>query len=239
MLTIDFKFVKTKPNDTILDLGCGEGRHAIGALFHEPDVYVVAVDLNQNDLVTAQRRHSDFNKDASQRCLYSLANGYTLPFRDHTFDHIICSEVLEHVKDYRAILAEINRVLKPGGTLNISVPRFWPEKVCWALSEAYHKVEGGHIRIFKSHALRKDVQEHNFEFTKKHWAHALHVPYWWLRCAFWVRGESFFLTRLYHKVLVWDLIKRPRTTRIIEKILNPILGKSVVMYFQKPRTNTP
>lgn len=233
MLTINYKFVKTKPGDTVLDLGCGEGRHAIGALFHAPNIYVVAIDLSLSDLKVAKLRHREFDHQASQRCLYARANGYILPFSDQTFDHIVCSEVLEHVEDYSSMLEEIKRILKPGGTLNISVPRFWPEKICWALSKEYHQVEGGHIRIFKSRELRKNIQNYSFRFIKRHWAHSLHVPYWWLRCAFWIKGENFFLTRWYHKLLVWDLLKRPRITQALERLLNPVLGKSVVMYFEK------
>jgi hypothetical protein len=38
----------------------------------------------------------------------------------------------------------------------------------------------------------------------------------------------------YHRLLVWDIMKRPRTTRVAEKVLNPLIGKSLVLYFEKP-----
>ena len=37
----------------------------------------------------------------------------------------------------------------------------------------------------------------------------------------------------YHRFLVWDLMDRPAFTRALERVLNPVMGKSVVMYFQK------
>ena len=40
--------------------------------------------------------------------------------------------------------------------------------------------------------------------------------------------------RLYHRLLVWDLMKQPWVTRAIDTLLNPIMGKSVVLYFTKP-----
>jgi hypothetical protein len=40
--------------------------------------------------------------------------------------------------------------------------------------------------------------------------------------------------RLYHRLLVWDLMKRPWITRAIDTLLNPVMGKSVVLYFSKP-----
>jgi len=198
------------------------------------DLRVVAMDLNFQDLCTAKSRHNDFDAQGAARCLYAQANGLKLPFADHSFDHIVCSEVLEHIHPYRQILQEIHRVLKPGGSLSVSVPRYWPEKICWWLSEKYHRVEGGHIRIFKGRELRSAIEELDYLFQRRHWAHALHVPYWWLRCAFWSRGDQFFLTRWYHKLLLWDLLKRPLITQLLDKVLNPILGKSLVMYFVKP-----
>lgn len=236
MQTINFGHLPLKSGDTLLDLGCGEGRHAIGAIFHKPDIYVAAIDLSFKDLSTAKSRHHDFDPHAAKRCLYANANGFSLPFADNSFDHVVCSEVLEHIHDYQKALNEINRVLKPGGTLNISVPRYWPEKICWLLSEEYYNVEGGHIRIFNSQALKNDIKNLSYIFQNHHWAHALHVPYWWLRCAFWSKGDNFLLTRWYHKLLVWDLLKRPLLTRMLDRVLNPVMGKSIVMYFVKPET---
>lgn len=237
MQTIDFAQLPLKPHDTLLDLGCGEGRHTIGALWHQPQLRVFGVDLCLKDLNTAKQRHEEFDANASQYCLYIQATGYALPFADHSFDHIVCSEVLEHIEHYPQFLNEMHRLLKPGGTLSLSVPRYWPEKICWALSSAYHQVEGGHIRIFNSQQLKQEVQDLAFTYHKKHWAHALHVPYWWLRCLFWRQGDNFLPVRLYHKLLVWDLLKKPWLTQTLDKLLNPIMGKSVVMYFSKPNDN--
>ncbi len=233
MLTIDLNKIPLQDGQNILDLGCGEGRHSIGAAWIYPNINVVGVDLSLKDLSTAKTKHVSFDQNGAQRTLYCQTNGCKLPFADNCFDHIICSEVLEHVEQYQEMIDEMHRVLKPSGTLSISVPRFWPEKICWQLSRAYHQVAGGHIRIFKSEKLRDEVQNKNFKFHQKHWAHALHVPYWWLRCAFWSKGENFLIVRIYHKLLVWDLLKRPWITRTIEQCLNPLMGKSIVMYFEK------
>ncbi len=233
MLTINFSYLQLKPGDRVLDLGCGEGRHAIGALFQQPDITMVALDLNKKDLNTALTRHHEFSEPAAARCLYLQGDGSQLPFTDASFDHVICSEVLEHVPDYGALINEAKRVLKPGGHFSVSVPRYWPEKICWWLSRAYHEVEGGHIRIFTARQLRNRITGQGFCYHHTHWAHALHVPYWWLRCAFWQWGERFPLTRWYHALLVWDMLKRPWLTQTLERVLNPIMGKSVVMYFTK------
>jgi ubiquinone/menaquinone biosynthesis C-methylase UbiE len=234
MQTVDFSYFPLRAGDVVLDLGCGEGRHVISA-YVEGQVHSVGVDLCVDDLLTTQQKYQDFAEpdNASKSFGLSAANALFLPFADNTFDKIICSEVLEHIPDYRAALDEIHRVLKPGGLLCASVPRRWPEKICWQLSDAYHLVPGGHLRIFRASELRGDIERLGFNHYYRHWAHALHAPFWWLKCLFWNTQDSNWLVRQYHKLLVWDLMERPRLTRTLEQLMNPIMGKSVVMYFRK------
>jgi hypothetical protein len=122
-------------------------------------------------------------------------------------------------------------VLKPGGQFAVSVPRYGPEWVCWQLSDAYHEVPGGHVRIFRRGELKASVEASDMYCYGSHWAHGLHSPYWWLRCLFWSRGEDVWPVRLYHRLLVWDLMQKPLVTRALEKLMNPLWGKSTVMYF--------
>lgn len=233
MQTIDFRYFPLTSKDIVLDIGCGEGRHSINAYLHE-SVMAIGVDLNFRDLQTAADKFKPFAVANHQGGFYlQQVNAAHLPFADSSIDKIICSEVLEHIENYSAILTEINRVLKPNGLLAISVPRYWPEKICWWLSEAYHQVEGGHIRIFKAKTLKREIIDQGFCFYKKHWAHALHAPYWWLRCLFWKSQDDSRLIKLYHRLLVWDLMQKPWLTQALEKCLNPLMGKSVVMYFVK------
>ncbi len=46
------------------------------------------------------------------------------------------------------------------------------------------------------------------------------------------------LVRIYHRFLTWDIVKAPRTTRTLDRILNPVLGKSLVVYATKPAQAT-
>ena len=233
MLTISFRHFPISAGEKILDLGRGEGRHVIN-VYLQDNVSAIGVDLSERDLQTAQERSSTFVDHSNTEKLFSLqvADAKQLPFATHTFDKVICSEVLEHIHDYHAVLKEIQRVLKPGGLLAISVPRYWPEKICWQLSRAYHQVEGGHIRIFNARALREEIEAYGMRFTSRHWAHALHTPFWWLKCLLWNKQDDSSLIKLYHRLLVWDLMQKPWLTQTLEKLLNPLMGKSVVMYFQ-------
>ena len=233
MLTINFRDFPLTKGDLVLDVGCGEGRHAIN-VYLQAEVTSIGVDLCHRDLRTAQQRFLPFANTQTARHFYLQQTDATcLPFADHTFDKIICSEVLEHIEAYQAVLAELKRVLKPGGLLAVTVPRYWPEKICWWLSEKYHQVEGGHIRIFNSKRLRQNIEQQNMIFYKRHWAHALHSPFWWLKCLWWDKQNESRLIKHYHRLLVWDLMQKPWLTQTLEKCLNPIMGKSVVMYFKK------
>jgi ubiquinone/menaquinone biosynthesis C-methylase UbiE len=233
MLTINFKYFPLNPGDIVLDLGCGEGRHAINAYLHA-NVTALGVDVSLRDLLVAKKRFACFAQDNEHKYFYlQQTDARQLPFADASLDAIICSEVLEHIENYTEVLAEIYRVLKPNGVLAVSVPRAWPEKFCWWLSDAYHQNEGGHIRIFNAAKLRKNIEDVDFIFTKRHWAHALHTPYWWLRCWCWKTQDESCIIRFYHRLLVWDLMQKPWLTQTLEKMLNPIFGKSVVMYFKK------
>ncbi len=234
MQTINFDYLNIKANDLILDIGCGEGRHAIG-LHVDKKVDVVGLDLSIEDIRTAKNRIKDFSisSDNTSGCLFGLGNIQQLPFKSSSYNSIICSEVLEHVESPQEAMKEMVRVLKPGGVLAISVPRYLPERICWSLSSEYHNVAGGHKRIFNHNQLKRLAETEGVKYHRFHWAHALHSPYWWLKCLFWGREKDHRLVELYHQFLIWDLMKKPLLTRLLEKLLQPLIGKSLVMYFFK------
>ena len=234
MNTIKYKKLNLESDQLLLDMGCGEGRHSIGALL-ETSANVIGLDLSFKDLSIANSRLNDFDlSNLETFCTFGVGNINNIPLESASLDAVMCSEVLEHVDSPEESIQELIRVLKPGGVMALSVPRYLPELICWKLSKDYSKTPGGHIRIFRHSQLKNLGINNGLEYQSFHWAHGLHSPYWWLQCLFWKTRETSYIVKLYHRLLVWDLMKRPLFTKILETILQPLIGKSLVIYFKKP-----
>lgn len=233
MLTFDFNRININPEGTMLDLGCGEGRHIFGVMEKFPDLKCIGLDPHIESLDKAFEGLKFLESISNTKTNFLSGSAYSLPFSDDSFDLVVCSEVLEHLHDYKDAIKEINRVLKPGGQFLASVPAEFPEKICWLLSEAYQNQPGGHLRIFKKNELIKEVAEHNFSFESSQRFHSIHSAYWWLRCLFWKSQESNIIIKGYKKILERHILKKPFFLDLIDKIFNPILGKSIAFYFVK------
>lgn len=236
MLTVDFGRLPVGPGHRVLDLGCGGGRHAFEVLRRGADVVAFDRDAAELEGVAAMFAAMDKAGEVPDGATAQTVVGDALdmPFEDGAFDRVIAAEVLEHIPDDVTAMREIVRVLKPGGLLAVTVPSFLPERICWALDEDYHTVPGGHVRIYTLAELRAKLKSCGLRVGPHHYAHGLHAPYWWLKCAVGVKNDDHPLARAYHRLLVWDIMKRPAVTRLAEAVLNPLIGKSVVLYARKP-----
>jgi len=236
MLTVELDRLRVRADERVLDMGCGGGRHAFAAL--RRDAVVVALDRDDAELkdVRAVMGAMLDAGEISDGAGAAVAGGDALglPFPDGAFDRVIAAEVLEHIPDDDQAIRELARVLRPGGRLAVTVPTRWPERVCWALDRSYHDTPGGHVRIYHQPELRAKLTRAGLVDRGSHHAHSLHAPYWWLRCAVGVDDDDHPLVRRYHDFLVWELTRRPRWARLLDRALNPVLGKSVVLYSEKP-----
>src|SRR5580693_2327154 len=236
MLTVDFSRLSILPGTRLLDLGCGAGRHAFEAARRGAEV--VALDMDHaelervNAVAAAMAEAGELQVPASITA--SVGDATAMPFPDNSFDIVIAAEVMEHIPADQAAIGEVARVLRPGGIAAVTVPAWLPERICWLLSDDYHNVPGGHVRIFTRHELETKLTRAGLLVGGHHHAHALHSPYWWLKCAVGVRDDSHPLASAYHKLLVWDIMRRPAVTQLADRTLNPLIGKSLVVYATKP-----
>jgi SAM-dependent methyltransferase len=236
VLTVDYRRLGVVRGEKLLDLGCGGGRHAFQAVRLGARVIALdaqSVEVSQvRDTIGAMLDAGEVRDDDEAGVVQG--NALRLPFCDGSFDRVIAAEVLEHIPDDNAAMAELSRVLRPGGTMAVTVPRFGPEAVNWALSHEYHDVPGGHVRIYRRSTLLERLRRAGLRPLDSHHAHALHSPYWWVRCLVGPKRDDHPVVKAYHRLLVWDITSAPRITRTAERLLNPLLGKSLVVYLEKP-----
>jgi len=137
------------PPRRILDFGCntGEASEAFAAAGHR----VVGIDVSRSAvaLAAARVRNASFLRVESES---------SLPFADSSFDACFCSEVIEHLFDVPGFLAEIARVLAPGGVLVLTTPYHGWLKNVLVVSfnfDRHFDPTGGHIRFFSAASLAR------------------------------------------------------------------------------------
>jgi SAM-dependent methyltransferase len=238
MLTIRFDRLDLQPGDRVLDVGAGFGRHAFEVA--RRGARIVALDYGEAEVVSTRSTVAamvEAGEIPADRFGGALRGDATcLPFPDDSFDVVITSEVLEHIQDDVAAIAEMYRVLKPGGIFAVTVPSWLPEVINWRLSSDYHAPAspGGHLRIYSATELSAKLRAAGLRIEGRHRAHGLHSPYWWLKCAVGPARDDHPWVKRYRSLLEWDIISQPRVTKVAEQILGPVIGKSIVFYSRKP-----
>lgn len=226
LLTVDLDRLDLRSGHLLLDAGCGEGRHCAGAKGR--GARVVGFDLDRAALGQA-RTHLMGQPGLAG---FLGADARRLPFPDETFDRVICSEVMEHVQDYQRVARELHRVVKRGGRLAVTIPTATSEWLYLALSDEYFESPGGHIRIFEPRALAECLAASGFGEIRAGFAHALHTPYWALRCAVGLtRADESSWVRGYRWALL-EATRSPLAARV-ERLLNRVFPKSLVLYAKR------
>ncbi len=162
-------------------------------------------------------------------------DAFALPFRDASFDKVICSEVMEHVHDYRAAARELARVTRPRGLVAVTIPTAISENLYLRLGDDYFESPGGHIRIFRPRDLARGLAEAGLATVGVGFAHALHTPYGALRSiAGLPRADESRLVRAYRRFLIRATVS-PAIARL-ERVLDYCFPKSLILYAEKRGT---
>ncbi len=228
MLTVDLDRLGVAPGDWLLDAGCGGGRHCFGAL--DRGAHVVGLDLDVDGLLVARAGIHE-RRGASQDKLHGgvlRGDVFSLPFGDAAFDRAICSEVMEHVHDYAAAVHELVRVVRPGGTVGITIPTVTTEHLYLWLTRLYFESPGGHIRIFRPRDLARAMARAGLRVDGVSFAHSLHSPYWAMRALLGLEDESPQPTRFLRRFLM--LASLSPTWMKVERALDWVWPKSLILY---------
>jgi SAM-dependent methyltransferase len=132
------------PSDVVLDVGCANGGHTLTAAARARRV--VGIDYDVGQLAIA--RQDAARRNLRNVCLFAWDLTQPFPFRNGTFDAALFLDVIEHLHPRRAVLAEIRRLLVPGGRLLVSGPNrdtTWRRRLreagLFAYSDPDHKIE--------------------------------------------------------------------------------------------------
>ena len=102
-------------NKVVLDVGCGWGEFAFEAIQKDATVYGIEPDSELLGISVLL---------AGKQAMFAKARAEAIPFRNECFDIVICNSVIEHVKDVRASLQEMIRILRKGGYLYLVAPNY-------------------------------------------------------------------------------------------------------------------
>ena len=156
------------PGGKVLDLGCGAGKFT--AWLHEAGYDAQGMDLSEAALAKARRTFP-------QAVFSLLKPDGGIPAEPGTFDAAWTTEVIEHIVDVGSFLAEIHRVLKPGGILILTTPYHGRLKnllVSLLKFDRHFDPEGPHLRFFDRRGLERCLRRAGFRPLS--WAGIGRVP---------------------------------------------------------------
>ena len=149
-----------KGSKKVLDMGCGNGE--LISMLAEKGYKCVALDLSKNRLAKFKNRAKKLGVAQIQ------GDATNIPLQYSSIDVIMCSEVLEHLKDYEKVFKQMNRILKPHGRIVVSVPykEELMDLVCPHCGKRF--VPHGHLHSFDEHKLFSSMNHCGFNVIYSH-----------------------------------------------------------------------
>jgi SAM-dependent methyltransferase len=148
----------------VLEVGCGGGRYLRALRELRPELALVGADVSR----TALARLAAAEPAIETR----LAAGDALPAADGEFDAVLVIDVLEHVPDPDRLLAEVHRVLAPGGVLHLHVPCEGDPRSLWRWlpgqsgPRGWKRRFGGHLHRFRRGEILRRVEAAGFSLLR-------------------------------------------------------------------------
>jgi len=166
-------------------------------------------------------------------------DGRKLPYRAEEFDGALALEVLEHIPETEQVLAELSRVIKPGGKLVIGVPTAATEKIYYRLNPKFAELST-HVHVFSEKELRSKLAGAGFKVYATRGENSEYTPLWlWIALAkipFDFTGHT--TTETLGEKLYWKgfkLLEILGLRGLVESLGNKFWPRSVYFYAVKAR----
>ena len=145
------RLIDTRPGQWVLDVGCGEG--GLGRIFKQMGCRVVGIEVEPGAAVEAEKHYD--------RVYVADMDIFDLPFDGQSFDHIVCADVLEHLRNPWRALDRLRPLLKPEGSLVASIPNIRNVETIADLLKGNFKysdwgvMDETHLRFFTRRGMEK------------------------------------------------------------------------------------
>ena len=238
--TVDLDLLGLKRGERILDVGCGSGRHLLEA--GRRACRAVGLELGAADFGEIKLYFYSLACEGGLRARVDLllGAGERLPFADASFDRVVCTEVLEHVSNDRLLLDEFARVLRPGGTIAVSVPDTYAEAIYWWLLALQRSRLEEHLRIYRRRRVVDLLNAAGLRIYARRYRHSLESLRWLL---IWTsvddNGAVRRISDTWEDFLTDRTVEDSGVLRFIDDIGNHVLPKSMVIYARKPVSGRP
>jgi SAM-dependent methyltransferase len=212
-----FQNIRAHVGQRIMEIGSGIGTYT-GLLLDRK--LVVAVDIREPAVAVLRERFAGYPNVLPIRA--DISDPFETSLDGFKPDTIICLNVLEHIRDERAALSLMHRILQPGGTLIILVPAYQ-----WLFGSIDRLV--GHERRYAKKDLAEKLQTAGFAISEIFRMNSIAVPGWFINNRVLKKsGESVAQVLFYDRFIVPWL-------RRVESIMHPPVGLSLVSICSKPK----
>lgn len=148
------------PSSAVLDVGCGTGFAVLSIASQLDSGRACGIDISPGMIAAANAK---IPRQLEGKVEFREASSASLPYGEATFDHVLCTNSFHHYPDPVLALAEMKRVLRPGGELVIFENAPDLSWYTWAWDKVLRAVEKGHVKYYPSRELRKLIEDADFE----------------------------------------------------------------------------
>lgn len=149
----DFMLPHLRPGMKLLDVGCGPGTITLGLAGHVDPGKVVGIDIGETDIENARINAQNMGVG---NATFQVADATALPFDTNEFDAVFSSAALEHIPEPTSAIAEIKRVLRPGGIIGLGAGS--PSRVIAVPDRVYfHRIRDIYTAVWSSQGAHPEM----------------------------------------------------------------------------------